>query len=882
MADEKKSNAPKKKIEEPKKEEPPKEEEKKEEKIIDNHQWSIVLFAAAILLLLLALVQGSSGWYVLHKALKGFFGLPLLMIPIILGYIALRLDKDDKPQKIAKSTLTGLIAVAFFCSFLEIMFGGGRLLGHSFTSGMQMLYEEGLAWSGGGMVSALISMPLLSTFGDIGAKFIISLMTFVSGMFLTKKTLTEFLHMLGTPFRTLWKLLHEDYDEDEMLEVYEDEEETELAELDLREQDDSDAEAIAIAESTSQPRAGIEIDGFLMDVPLGEPKMTEETDETDEIGETDEIDETEKMTDEEEDFLEMMGHTSAATIAANNAALEDLLRQANSEKSRKKTKEEERQEAVTEIAVEIAQQAEAEETEGDYQMPPIRFLRRGESYSKTPEAEKDMKDGREKLLSVLESFNIKAEIDPKSVSRGPSVTRYEVQPEAGIKVSRITGLADNIALSLAAESVRIEAPIPGKPAIGIEVPNAKKDMVSLREILESPQFRDAESKLAFAVGKDIAGNVIIGDIAKMPHMIIAGTTGSGKSVCTNSIIMSILYHAKPTEVKLILIDPKIVEFRVYDGIPHLLIPVVTDPKKAAGALNWAVQEMLSRYSTFADTGVRDLNDYNRLCHEREDLEPMPQIVIAIDELADLMMASSKEVEDSICRLAQMARAAGMHLIISTQRPTADVVTGLIKANIPSRIALYVKEAISSRIILDTGGAEKLLGNGDMLYLPNGQLKPIRVQGCYVSTQEIERVVGFVKKESVSEYDESIIQAVEQITTANNPENDSAPAEEVQDNGDAELIEKAIEVVVYAGQASTSNLQRRLKLGYARAARIMDELEEMGIIGPYEGAKPRRVLLSKMQYEERKQRKVMEQLQDEVDQIQNEADASEETDFPDEE
>ncbi len=859
MADEKKSNAPKKKIEVPK-EEPP----KKEEKIIDNHQWSIVLFAAAILLLLLALVQGSSGWYVLHKALKGFFGLPLLMIPIILGYIAVRLDKDDKPQKIAKSTLTGIIAVAFFCSFLEVMFGGGRLLDHSFTSGLQLLYEEGLAWSGGGMVSALISMPLLSTFGDIGAKFIISLMTFVSGMFLTKKTLTEFLHMLGTPFRTLWKLLHEDYDEDEMLEVYEEQEEEELAELDLREQEDTVAEALAIAESTSQPRTGTVLDGFLMDIPLDEPELSEEAAE------------------EEEDFLEMMKQTSAATIAENNAALEDFLRQANSEKARKKTKEEERQEAVTEIAVEVAQQAEAEETEGDYQMPPIRFLRKGECYAKSNEAENEKEEGRQKLLEVLASFSIGAKIEKENVSRGPSVTRYEVQPDAGVKVSKITNLADNIAMSLAAESVRIEAPIPGKPAIGIEVPNAKKDMVSLREILESPQFRDAESKLAFAVGKDIAGNVIIGDIAKMPHMIIAGTTGSGKSVCTNSIIMSILYHAKPTEVKLILIDPKIVEFRVYDGIPHLLIPVVTDPKKAAGALNWAVQEMLSRYSTFADTGVRDLNDYNRLCQEREDLEPMPQIVIAIDELADLMMASSKEVEDSICRLAQMARAAGMHLIISTQRPTADVVTGLIKANIPSRIALYVKEAISSRIILDTGGAEKLLGNGDMLYLPNGQLKPVRVQGCYVSTQEIERVVGFVKKESVSEYDESIIQAVEQIATANNLENDSAPAEDVQDNGDAELIEKAIEVVVYAGQASTSNLQRRLKLGYARAARIMDELEEMGIIGPYEGAKPRRVLLSKMQYEERKQRKMIDQLQDEVDQIQNEADASDGTDFPDEE
>jgi len=852
VADEKKSNAPKKKVEEPK----PPEEPKKEEKTVDYHKWSVLLFAIAIFILLVALIQGSSGWYILHKALKGFFGLPLLGIPGMLAYVAVKVDKNDKPQKIAQSALTGIIAIAFACAFIEIMFGGGRLLDYSFSEGMQMLYEEGLAWSGGGMVSALISMPLLNILGDIGSKIMISLMIFVSAMFLTEKTLMEFLHMLATPFRNLWKLLHEDYDEEEFLEEYAEEEE--YAAIDLREQEDYEAEAIAIAQSNTQPHEAGMFDGFLMDVPLGEPALAEENEE-EQFGDD---------AEEQEDFLEILQNSDMENREKNDSALEELLLHANAEKGHKKTKEEERQEAVTEIAVEIAQQAESEEADGDYQLPPIRFLRKGECYAKSNEAENEKEEGRKKLLEVLESFSIGAKIEKENVSRGPSVTRYEVQPDAGVKVSKITNLADNIALSLAAESVRIEAPIPGKSAIGIEVPNSRKDTVSLREILESPQSRDAESKLAFAVGKDIAGNVIIGDIAKMPHMIIAGTTGSGKSVCTNSIIMSILYHAKPTEVKLILIDPKIVEFRVYDGIPHLLIPVVTDPKKAAGALNWAVQEMLSRYSTFADTGVRDLNDYNRLCQERDDLEPMPQIVIAIDELADLMMASSKEVEESICRLAQMARAAGMHLIISTQRPTADVVTGLIKANIPSRIALYVKEAISSRIILDTGGAEKLLGNGDMLYLPNGQLKPVRVQGCYVSTQEIERVVAFVKKESVSEYDESIMQAVEQIATANTENADAPAMEESQLDADAELIEKAIEVVVYAGQASTSNLQRRLKLGYARAARIMDELEEMGIIGPYEGAKPRRVLLSKLQYEERKQRKSMEQLKDEVQQLQD--------------
>ena len=415
-------------------------------------------------------------------------------------------------------------------------------------------------------------------------------------------------------------------------------------------------------------------------------------------------------------------------------------------------------------------------------------------------------------------------------------------------------------LSLAAQGVRIEAPIPGKPAIGIEVPNSHKDTVSLREILESDSFRSSKSKLAFAVGRDIAGNAVIGDIARLPHMIIAGATGSGKSVCTNSIIMSILYHATPEEVKLILIDPKIVEFTVYEGIPHLLIPVVTDPKKAAGALNWAVQEMQRRYNLFAENSVRDLGDYNAAAAQpNSPLEPMPQIVVIIDELADLMMTTSKEVEDAICRLAQKARAAGMHLIIATQRPTTDIITGLIKANIPSRIALSVMSQVDSRTILDTGGAEKLLGHGDMLYLPNGKIKPVRVQGCFTSTKEIEKVVDFIKSQTQSEYSNEIMEQVEQNIPVTKAEGKTK--EQRKDSGepepgsDEDIFERAIEVVVEAGQASTSSLQRRLKLGYARAARIMDELEEKGIIGPYEGAKPRRVLMSKEQFAERKMRRL---------------------------
>ena len=491
-----------------------------------------------------------------------------------------------------------------------------------------------------------------------------------------------------------------------------------------------------------------------------------------------------------------------------------------------------------------------------YQIPSIDFLQNGVSRAGDPAVDQEMKEKAGILVETLKSFGVTVRIT--GIFRGPSVTRYEIQPAAGIKVSKITGLADDIALSLAAQGVRIEAPIPGKPAIGIEVPNSHKDTVSLREILESDSFRSSKSKLSFAVGRDIAGNAMVGDIARLPHMIIAGATGSGKSVCTNSIIMSILYHATPDEVKLILIDPKIVEFTVYEGIPHLLIPVVTDPKKAAGALNWAVQEMQRRYNLFAENSVRDLGDYNAAAAQPDSsLEPMPQIVVIIDELADLMMTTSKEVEDAICRLAQKARAAGMHLIIATQRPTTDIITGLIKANIPSRIALSVMSQVDSRTILDTGGAEKLLGHGDMLYLPNGKIKPVRVQGCFTSTKEIEKVVDFIKSQTQSEYSDEIMEQVEQnipVTKADRAAEKSA-AGEPEPGSDEDILERAIEVVVEAGQASTSSLQRRLKLGYARAARTMDELEEMGIIGPYEGAKPRKVLMTREQLAERKMRRL---------------------------
>ena len=480
----------------------------------------------------------------------------------------------------------------------------------------------------------------------------------------------------------------------------------------------------------------------------------------------------------------------------------------------------------------------------NYEFPPLNLLSEGTSKG-LKGGKRALADTASKLQKTLYSFGVSAKVE--NVSVGPAITRYELKPAEGVRVSKIANLADDIALNLAAKSIRIEAPIPGKQAVGIEVPNEESEVVHIRDILQTDEFKEHKSKLAFALGKDVSGDAIVTDIAKMPHVLIAGATGSGKSVCINTLIASIIYKAKPSEAKLVMIDPKMVELSVYNGIPHLLIPVVTDPKKAAGALAWAVQEMENRYTMFASKGVRDLKGYNEVIEKEDNFGKLPHIVIIVDELADLMMTASKEVEDAICRLAQKARAAGMHLIIATQRPTTDIITGLIKANIPSRIALSVMSQVDSRTILDTGGAEKLLGHGDMLYLPNGMPKPIRVQGCFVSTEEIEKTVAFVKQQAQAAYDDSALVGVEQNIPV-------LKGETASPDGNADpRLEEAIQAVVELGQASTSSLQRYLNVGYARAARMIDELEKMGIVGGYNGAKPRKVLMTKQQYEERKMR-----------------------------
>ena len=447
-------------------------------------------------------------------------------------------------------------------------------------------------------------------------------------------------------------------------------------------------------------------------------------------------------------------------------------------------------------------------------------------------------EGARKLEETLSSFGVNAKVI--NISRGPTITRYELQPSPGVKVSRIVNLSDDISLNLASMGVRIEAPIPGKAAIGIEVPNKEIATVTIREVLESPEFSKHPSKLAFALGKDISGECIVADIAKMPHLLIAGQTGAGKSVCINNLIISILYKAAPDEVKLLLIDPKVVELGVYNGIPHLLIPVVTDPKKAAGALNWAVQEMVDRYKLFAEEGVKDIKGYNNLMMQNSQ-QLLPQIVIIIDELADLMMVAPNDVEDAICRLTQMARAAGMHLVIATQRPSVDVITGVIKANIPSRIAFAVASQVDSRTILDMAGAEKLLGKGDMLFHPSGKSKPVRIQGALVLEDEIDNVIKFVKEQGETQYDNNIIEEIE---------SQNGPAGEGDDDAD-ELLPEVIEMVVDAGQASVSMVQRRFRVGYARAARIIDQMQQRGIVGGFEGSKPRQVLITKQQLQEMK-------------------------------
>lgn len=823
-----------------------------------------VLFVFMIFFLLLVFVEGSAGWKLLHNITRGVFGVTTLLIPILIGMAAWKADSDDE-DVIQATAKWNIIITVIISGAVQVLFTGDTGE-NNLVKYIKHLYEDGIenTFGSGGVVSAILSYPLLTFFGTTGARIVIILILLILMFWISKKSPRDLLYMMTHPMGDPYSS-----DKDEEVDEFNIPMDYTSDGGQFRDSTYSsyDPEPLPKEEPKKRKTMGKKLREFFFP-----GSQDEEYDDTGTYSQDlrmpaykadypDEAPDSFIQEPPAHPTYDEMIYAPEAAPKSYNGELDSIIQDTRNPNAA--APEGINAEINTPYGM-LADEDEAaqhmkkapKKPHATYKLPPMNLLKNGSAPTNPNQIREELSEKASILIDTLKSFNVDVRIS--GICPGPSVTRYEIQPAAGVKVSKITGLADDIALALAANGVRIEAPIPGKSAIGIEVPNTTKDTVALRDILESDAFKTSKSKLTFALGKDIAGSAIVGDVAKMPHMIIAGTTGSGKSVCTNSIIMSFLMNASPDEVKLILIDPKIVEFRVYEGIPHLLIPVVTDPKKAAGALNWAVQEMLRRYKQFAENNVRDIYDYNeKAAFPGSELERMPQIVIAIDELADLMMAASKEVEDSICRLAQMARAAGMHLIIATQRPTTDIITGLIKANIPSRIALSVKSQIDSRTILDVGGAEKLLGHGDMLYVPNGVPKPVRVQGCYTSTAEIERVVDYVKEQCQHTYDPDIMHEVEEnipVTKA-----DKAAAQNNSDNAveagsDADLIEKAIDIVVQAGQASTSALQRRLKLGYARAARIMDELESMGIIGPYEGAKPRRVLLTPQQNAERKAQK----------------------------
>lgn len=804
--------------------------------------WSYILFFFGILELLITFVEGDGLWKWLHELNRGLFGVTVFLFAPMIIYVALMTASDVTHNKVIAKVVEGSVLMLLISGMAQII-QVGSVDGSSFWLKLVGLFNDGKQLRGGGLASALLGWPLLSLFKRVGAGIVIVLVAFTFIMLLTNVTLPQLLKAVSKPFIKSYEAVNEERIEraaQPPKPPREKKEPRRNGRVDIAKfypDDGPDTAAEAFVPVAEAEEATDKVDASKIDMPVHPVKAPVITHEK--------LEETAKTTDNEE--------------------LKKIIENAiGDSREEKKSKDE----PVKPPVVNVDKNGQTTFFEKDnkisaYVYPPVDILK----YAKNPVAseivQQEIQEKSAKLVETLETYGAKTRI--VGIHRGPSVTRYELQPAAGVRVSKITGLADDIALNLAAMSVRIEAPVPGKACIGIEVPNDHRDTVSLRELIDSEEYRKAKGKLTFAVGKDIEGNIIIGDIAKMPHMLVAGTTGSGKSVFTNSIILSILYHASPDEVKLILIDPKKVEFPIYNKIPHLLIPVVTEPLKAAGALGWAVNEMNKRYLMFEANNVKNLQEFNDMVLEernkpaeeqdevRAKIDLLPQIVIVVDEFADLMMAARSEVEDSVLRLAQLARAAGIHMIIATQSPRADVLTGLIKSNIPSRVSLSVSSNVDSRVILDESGAEKLLGNGDLLYKPVGVKKPIRMQSGYAATSEIREVVNFLKNEHTAEYSDEVIAEVEE-NTPQPKDSGSAGSDNVSVNPDDDLVNQAISIIVQTNNASTAFLQRKLKLGFPRAARIMDEIEEMGIIGPQEGSKARKINITKEEWAEMQARR----------------------------
>lgn len=755
----------------------------------------VAVFAVSVIFFFIAVISGDGFWNILHNVYLGLFGLlaaiifPLLAIAVTVIYSI----KNPQPHKMISKGIESVIMVLLIAAMIHIARNDS---GAPFVETIKNGYLEATTTFNGGFFGALIGWVLL-TFGKAPAVIVDLVLIFVDFMLLSGITIIQFFKGAAKPAKAAY-----------------------------------DKAAPVIEEKLEQRRNRGNIDVPLdVEAPSdSENKSSKRSKKSDEPE-----DETKRLIDEINAATAKNREEREAKKGAKNKSIDEIVEHASEKNENEQKKGGDSSEEFT------VTDAQMEAGVNDYKLPPVDLLSKPANKS-IKDVSGELKSNAERLIETLHSFNVDATIT--DISRGPTVTRYELKPAAGIRISKITNLADDIALNLAATHVRIEAPIPGKAAVGIEVPNIAKSGVSMRELIDNPEFSAQKSLLSAGLGRDISGDAVYCDIAKMPHLLIAGTTGSGKSVCMNSIIVSILYRAKPDEVKLLLIDPKKVEFSKYAGIPHLLVPVVTDPRKAAGALGWAVSEMLKRYQMFSDTGVRDIEGYNKYVKKHDDMQPMPKIVICIDELSDLMMAAPKEIEDSICRLAQMARAAGMHLVIATQRPSVDVITGLIKANISSRIALTVSSQIDSRTILDSAGAEKLLGRGDMLYAPIGASKPIRVQGCFISDEEVEDLCNYIKRQGDSQYSDEIQKEIDEkaVHDKKSPFESDGEGEQL----DA-LFDKAVDIVLESGTASTSFLQRKLSVGYARGAKIMDQLQEKGIIGPQDGAKKREILINRQQW-----------------------------------
>lgn len=761
----------------------------------------IATVAVSVILFCLAIVSGNGVWNVLHNVYVGIFGmfaaivLPLLTIVVTVIFSA----KGDDAYGYTAKIVEAFVMVFILATFIHVV---KNSTGDAFKETIINSYKSASFEFNGGFIGAVLGWLLL-TLGKAPAIIISVVLFIVDLLLMTGLTIFQFVAGAAKPAKVTYEKVAPAIEE-------------------RIERRRMNKENIDVPLDTQPPEEDKKPKSRKKKAASSDEEMTKVPKEI--------IDEINR----ENSNIEMLKNATIRKEEKKPKSIDEIVKDASEDKSNEKKADKSKEFTVSKEAMESGI--------NDYKLPSVELLSLPNKKS-TADISGELKENAQRLIETLRSFNVNATIT--DISRGPTVTRYELKPAAGVRISKITNLADDIALNLAATHVRIEAPIPGKAAVGIEVPNTVKNTVSMRELIDTPEFYEQRSLLSAGIGKDIAGNCVYCDIAKMPHLLVAGTTGSGKSVCMNSIITSILYRAKPDEVKFLMIDPKQVEFSKYANIPHLLVPVVTDPRKAAGALGWAVSEMLQRYQKLSQVGVRDIEGYNKYVQKHEDMESMPKICIFIDEFADLMMAAPKEVEDSVCRLAQMARAVGMHLVIATQRPSVDVITGLIKANISSRIALTVSSQIDSRTILDAAGAEKLLGHGDMLYNPIGASKPLRVQGCFISDEEVEALCDFVKNQGESQYDEEIAKEIEAKAVQDKK---SSPFE---NDGDAEqldvLFDKAVDIVLETGTASTSFLQRKLSVGYARGAKIIDQLEEKGIIGPANGSKGREILINRQQW-----------------------------------